>query len=583
MTTSLRCPSIAAGLIFVLGTPALHAATVVGTLRVDPNRRAGMDDNGNVLIYAPPEVEGGSSISHWDRFASPNLLMEPSASNSVQGVDLTPALFRDIGWLTAGGANVAVDFADPPGQGFNATSLGAARRNAFQAAADVWGGILSSAVTINIRASFTSLECDEEGAVLAQASPQFVFTLGNAPLRNTWYAGPLAEALAGANLSAQDDPDPTAADLRVTFNSEIDEECLGSGSGFHYGTSGGTPGGLINFVSVALHEIAHGLGFISFTDAGSGDYFMGRPDAFSHFLFDRSMNRHWSEMTSAQIRTSATNSPHLAWDGANVRAEAPALLDPGPTLVLSAPSNLAGSYPVGTANFGPSLQAATVTGELAIVDDGSASPTLGCAPAQNRSELAGRIAIVDRGTCLFVDKARRAQAAGAVALLVVNNEPGLIDLGGNDPTIVIPAVMVSQLDGDAIKAELTGEPEPPDDREDPSVCSETETNLCLTANRFRVEVEFVDAEGPGIGQAEKLTSDTGYFWFFSRDNVELVVKVLDACNGFDRFWIFAGGLTNVEVDLKVVDTQTGFIRRYHNPPATPFAPIQDTDAFATCP
>lgn len=79
--------------------------------------------------------------------------------------------------------------------------------------------------------------------------------------------------------------------------------------------------------------------------------------------------------------------------------------------------------------------------------------------------------------------------------------------------------------------------------------------------------------------------DYGVFFFFDPDNIEMVVKVLDACNleGFNSFWVFAGGLTNVEVELTVTDTQTGQIKTYSNPLNTPFQPIQDTQAFATCP
>ena len=68
----------------------------------------------------------------------------------------------------------------------------------------------------------------------------------------------------------------------------------------------------------------------------------------------------------AEIRVSATNSPHLVWDGPNVRPEAAGFLDPSPSLFLTAPAVLAGSYPVGTAVFGPSLQMVTVTGDLAL-------------------------------------------------------------------------------------------------------------------------------------------------------------------------------------------------------------------------
>jgi hypothetical protein len=80
-----------------------------------------------------------------------------------------------------------------------------------------------------------------------------------------------------------------------------------------------------------------------------------------------------------------------------------------------------------------------------------------------------------------------------------------------------------------------------------------------------------------------LTSDTGYLWFFSSQNVEAVLKVIDACGFNNRYWVFAGGLTDVEVTLTVTDTQTGAVKQYFNPRGTKFAPVQDTSAFATCP
>ena len=80
-----------------------------------------------------------------------------------------------------------------------------------------------------------------------------------------------------------------------------------------------------------------------------------------------------------------------------------------------------------------------------------------------------------------------------------------------------------------------------------------------------------------------LTADTGYFWFFSDSNVEMVLKVLDACSLNERFWVFAGGLTNVQVDITVLDTATGAAKTYHNPQGAAFQPIQDTSAFSGCP
>jgi len=107
--------------------------------------------------------------------------------------------------------------------------------------------------------------------------------------------------------------------------------------------------------------------------------------------------------------------------------------------------------------------------------------------------------------------------------------------------------------------------------------------VCLVDDRFEVTARWRTPQGTeGAGQAVSLTSDTGYFWFFNADNVELIVKVLDACSFADRFWVFAGGLTNVEVELTVLDTVTQASKTYLNPLGTPFVPIQDTDAFG-CP
>ena len=114
-------------------------------------------------------------------------------------------------------------------------------------------------------------------------------------------------------------------------------------------------------------------------------------------------------------------------------------------------------------------------------------------------------------------------------------------------------------------------------------CTPSSTALCLSGNRFRVTATWQTSTASGVGTAQALTSDTGYFWFFSSTNVEMIVKVLDACGVNNRKWVFAGGLTNVFVVVTVTDTLTGAVRTYVNPQSTAFLPIQDTGAFATCP
>jgi len=113
-----------------------------------------------------------------------------------------------------------------------------------------------------------------------------------------------------------------------------------------------------------------------------------------------------------------------------------------------------------------------------------------------------------------------------------------------------------------------------------AACDEAPERLCLGEGRFAVEVDWRDFQGnQGIGQAQGLTPDTGYFWFFDSANVELVVKVLDgrAING--HFWVFYGSLSNVGYTLTVTDTATGRTKSYENPPGR-FASVGDTQALS---
>ena len=112
---------------------------------------------------------------------------------------------------------------------------------------------------------------------------------------------------------------------------------------------------------------------------------------------------------------------------------------------------------------------------------------------------------------------------------------------------------------------------------------ESDSTLCLQGGRFAVTADWQTSTSSGTAGAVQLTGDTGYFWFFNPSNVEVVVKVLNACVNFQRYWSFSAGLTNVQVDLTVVDTATGTTKVYHNPLNTSYPPKLDTNAFATCP
>jgi hypothetical protein len=114
----------------------------------------------------------------------------------------------------------------------------------------------------------------------------------------------------------------------------------------------------------------------------------------------------------------------------------------------------------------------------------------------------------------------------------------------------------------------------------PAGCVPSDTDLCLHGGRFRVRAHWriPNSRDAGLARARPLLDDTGTFWFFAPDNLELAVKVLDgrAVNG--RFWVFAGSLTTVEYWLEVFDTATAAARTYYNPPGSQ-AGIADAGAF----
>ena len=118
---------------------------------------------------------------------------------------------------------------------------------------------------------------------------------------------------------------------------------------------------------------------------------------------------------------------------------------------------------------------------------------------------------------------------------------------------------------------------------DATACLTGGPTLCLNADRFKVTVSFRTSQGnSGEGQAVRLTPDSGYFWFFDQSNVELTIKVLNGCGLNQRFWVFASGMTNVEVTLRVTDTATGQTKTYTNPQGRTYRTILDTTAFASC-
>ncbi|MFT5259279.1 MAG: hypothetical protein ACI9J2_000660 [Saprospiraceae bacterium] len=263
---------------------------------------------------------------------------------------------------TAFATNILIVNNDPSNEGLNdltsvepvtgnsATTLGAQYLNVFQAAADYWEERLDSSITIRAGAKLyplVPLDCDETSAVLGSAGPNYVYAnFPNAPLTNTVYTAAQASSLANFDFTGGQNS------LSMTFNNGIGTpDCL-SGISWWLGINSAAPNGTISFYDTVLHELAHGLGFLTFVNelgekivatVDEEDVFMD--DVFMTNLFDQSSAKSWPDMTDDERESSSFNTGNLVWngltvtqnsgyltagkDGSNVRIYAPSPYEPG--------------------------------------------------------------------------------------------------------------------------------------------------------------------------------------------------------------------------------------------------------------
>ena len=360
-------------------------------------------------------------------------------------------------------ATITIINNDGPGEGFNdatpaapvggntGTTIGEQRLIVFQQAAAIWGGILPSGVEIRINSTFDPLSCTATSAVLGSCGATEVFRdFAGVEFPGTWYSKALANKIFGADL------DPTTPDMTARFNSNLGNTGCLTGSFWYYGLDH-NHGTNVDLLVVLLHEMAHGLGFQTFTNGTTGAQLAGYPDVFSRFMYDQTTGLHWDEETADQRTASAIVPFKLLWDGGASRVMAPMMLDYGRAVLrVNAPPAIAGDLAIGTAAFGPALFSPGITGDVVLADDGVAPTSDACTPLVNGALVAGKIALVDRGTCTFAVKVKACQDAGAIGVIVADNAAGAppAGMGGADPTITIPSVRVTQADGIALKAQI---------------------------------------------------------------------------------------------------------------------------------
>lgn len=226
----------------------------------------------------------------------------------------------------AAATTITIVNGDGPAEGFNdptsllpvggnaGTTLGQQRLNVFQRAAEIWEALVDSSVEIRVAADFSPLACSSSSAILGSAGPVTVhrdFTGALEP--STWYAAALANSLHGTDLSTNDD-------VAATFSSTLDDGCLSGVSGWYYGLDGGTPPGTIELLPTVLHELAHGLGFLSLVSLSTGQKLLGFDDAYMLSLEDHFTGALFPAMTNGERLAAITSTGDLHWVGPSVVA-----------------------------------------------------------------------------------------------------------------------------------------------------------------------------------------------------------------------------------------------------------------------
>lgn len=132
----------------------------------------------------------------------------------------------------------------------------------------------------------------------------------------------------------------------------------------------------------------------------------------------------------------------------------PTTFESAANVVITAPGGIAGSYACyPTTAFGTPITA-PIPGEIVLVSN---TNPLGCNANPITNNVSGKIALIRRGTCTFVEKVKNAQTAGAIGVIMMNNVDGTpVAMGGTDATITIPSVMISKADGDILEAAALG-------------------------------------------------------------------------------------------------------------------------------
>jgi hypothetical protein len=337
-------------------------------------------------------------------------------------------------------------------------NLGELRLNLFQEAANVWGAILNSTVTITVNAKFENFgdtECTGPFAQLGHAGPTSTREDFGSGDPNIAYAVALAESLSGTNQNGG------TAEIDAAFNArvDLDPECLGGG-GFYYGLDDNAPVDTSALFATVLHEMGHGLGFLSYVNS-NGSWLNGTMDPYSRLLKDLETGKSWPNMSNAERSASLLNEPNLVWTGAKVTADRALHLDPAPELRINAPAP-AGTFEAAlgqqsTAIPGGGLTAAVFDGNSVDDLDADADPADGCSQIDFGGTFAGKIVLFDKtDSCSAAIQVFFSQFEGAVGVIIADTTGGgLPDVsGGIGNPLTIPYIGVNKSEADQLRSNI---------------------------------------------------------------------------------------------------------------------------------
>ena len=243
----------------------------------------------------------------------PPLIVMADPNPAMQGIQVpaTPEIQAAMADPAAVNAAFSITYRaageiDYPGWNAVCQTFPEAAKTAFNAAAAIWTSTIQSSVPIRISACWSNLG---SSSILGYSGGEPLRRdFSGAPKANTWYAGSLADSLNGSDL------DPTVYDDYITYNSNFS---------WYYGTDGLPTSGTYDLVTVAAHEIAHGLNFSGSADGSGVQGFYGisgYPEIYDTFIEDGGGTKLTAYTNPSASLTSLLTSGNLWFNGTNANA-----------------------------------------------------------------------------------------------------------------------------------------------------------------------------------------------------------------------------------------------------------------------